>query len=218
MPKQDRLPCQYANPADTMSEDDLTMVSADSESRDMATRRSRGHKKNRSDRRRASKAKRVNNCQRRAEQDTVWQRPEHDLTLCSPYMHFAEQLRHKSSSKIYGPLTPIPLESFPIIKLPTGIRVTILKMVLQHQKMFFCKCPRSLERCGRVQELKITAITNNRFTDMGHILYDENIHGEFDKLLEPFADVRGLGEFLFTGKPWLREQCGMEGCYPVGNC
>ena len=65
--------------------------------------------------------------------------------------------------------------------------------------------------------MKITAITNNRFTDMGHILYDENIHGEFDKLLGPFADVRGLGEVFFTGKPWVREWCGMEGCYPVGT-
>lgn len=75
---------------------------------------------------------------------------------------------------------------------------------------------RSLERCKKLQELKITVITNIRFTDTSHSMYDENIHGEFDKLLEPFADVRGLGEVFFTGKPWLREWCGMEGCYPVG--
>ena len=145
MPNQDRLRCQYAmpslGPADTMPEDDLTMVSADSESRDVATRRSRSHKKNRSDRRRVRKAKRVNTCQRRAEQDAVWQRPEHDLTLCSPYKHFAEQLRRKPSAKIFIPLTPIPLESFPFIKLPTEIQATILKMVLQHQKMLLANAP-----------------------------------------------------------------------------
>ena len=141
MPKQDRLRCQYASPADKMPEDDLTMVSTDSESRDVATRRSRGRKKNRSDIRRAQKAKRVNTCQRRAEQDAVWQRPEHGLILCSPYMHFAEQLRPKSSAKICGPLTPIPLESFPFMKLSTEIRATILKMVLQHQKMLFANAP-----------------------------------------------------------------------------
>ena len=81
-----------------------------------------------------------------------------------------------------------------------------------------CKCPRSLERCERLQELKITAITNNRFTHMGHILYDENIHGEFDKLLEPFADVRGLGEVFFYGETMVEGMVWDGGVLPCWHC
>ena len=110
------------DPADTMPEDDLTIVSADSESRDVATRRSKAHKKYRLDRRRARKASESILVSKEPSRTAVWQRSEHDLTICSQYMHFAEQLRCKSSAKTCGHLTPIPLESFPFMKLPKEIR------------------------------------------------------------------------------------------------